>query len=51
MWLYCGLVRTRTGLLQARQLWRSSRRRRAGPVPGPRQANPAWQQALDVETR
>ena len=52
MWVHCGLVRTRTGLLQARErlteLQEGSSR---VTVTGPREANPAWQQALDLESQ
>ncbi len=52
MWSYCGVVRTRGGLLRARALLaelgdESSR----VAIAGPREANPAWQQALDLESQ
>ena len=52
MWTHCGLVRTHAGLLQARALLeelgeQSSR----GSIGGPCEANPAWQQSLDLESQ
>ena len=52
MWQYCGLVRTQDGLLRARQiLGELGAEASALSVPGPRQANPAWQEALDVRNQ
>lgn len=52
MWTHCGLVRSRAGLLRARALLEeltdaSSR----VAVAGPREANPAWQESLDLESQ
>jgi succinate dehydrogenase/fumarate reductase flavoprotein subunit len=52
MWLHCGLVRTRAGLLQARaQLAELDEESSTVSVAGPREANPGWQQALDLESQ
>ncbi|HSO01962.1 MAG TPA: FAD-dependent oxidoreductase [Gaiellaceae bacterium] len=52
MWLHGGLVRTREGLLQARQELASLAEESAQvAVAGPPEANPAWQQALDLESQ
>jgi succinate dehydrogenase / fumarate reductase flavoprotein subunit/fumarate reductase flavoprotein subunit len=52
MWLHCGLVRTRAGLLQARaELAELEAESSRVSVAGPREANPAWQQALDLESQ
>jgi succinate dehydrogenase / fumarate reductase flavoprotein subunit/fumarate reductase flavoprotein subunit len=52
MWAYCGLVRSRTGLLEAREKLAELRERSARvSVAGPKEANPAWQQALDLESQ
>ena len=52
MWTHCGLVRTHAGLLQARalleELGEQSSRVSIG---GPCEANPAWQQSLDLESQ
>lgn len=52
MWTHCGLVRTQAGLLQARalleELGEQSSRVSIG---GPCEANPAWQQSLDLESQ
>ncbi len=52
MWTHCGLVRTRAGLLEARalleELGEQSSRVSSG---GPCEANPAWQQSLDLESQ
>lgn len=52
MWVHCGLVRTRDGLLQAgerlAELQEESSRVSAA---APREANSAWQQALDLESQ
>jgi succinate dehydrogenase / fumarate reductase flavoprotein subunit/fumarate reductase flavoprotein subunit len=52
MWVNCGVVRTRAGLLQAReQLAELAEESSRVAVGGPREANPAWQQALDLESQ
>jgi succinate dehydrogenase / fumarate reductase flavoprotein subunit/fumarate reductase flavoprotein subunit len=52
MWAHCGLVRDRTGLLAARATIADLRERAARvSVAGPKEANPAWQQALDLESQ
>ena len=52
MWRYCGLVRTQDGLLRARQiLGELAEEASSLSVSGPRQANPAWQEALDVRNQ
>ena len=52
MWVHCGLVRTRTGLEQARhELAELAEASSRVAVAGPREANPAWQQALDLESQ
>ena len=52
MWLHCGLVRTRAGLLQARaELAELQEESSSVSVAGPREANLAWQQALDLESQ
>jgi len=52
MWEHCGVVRDRAGLLEARAgLADLSDRMRTVAVPGPRQANFAWQEALDLENQ
>lgn len=52
MWTHCGLVRSRAGLLQARARLATLRERSARvSVGGPKEANPAWQQALDLESQ
>jgi succinate dehydrogenase/fumarate reductase flavoprotein subunit len=50
--VHCGLVRTRTGLLRARgRLAELQEELSHVSVPGPREANPSWQQALDLESQ
>ncbi len=52
MWVHCGVVRTREGLLQAREeLAKLAEESALVAVDGPRAANPAWQQALDLESQ
>lgn len=52
MWTSCGVVRTREGLLHARErLAELAERADAVAVPGPRQANYAWQEALDLRSQ
>lgn len=52
MWTHCGLVRSRVGLLQARARLAELRERSAQvAVAGPKEANPTWQQALDLESQ
>ena len=52
MWTHCGLVRTRDGLLRARaELRELTEHASQLAVGGPREANPAWQQALDLESQ
>jgi succinate dehydrogenase/fumarate reductase flavoprotein subunit len=52
MWTHCGVVRTRDGLLEARaQLAELTAEASRVAVGGPREANPAWQQALDLESQ
>ncbi len=52
MWTHCGLVRTRAGLLEARALLQELAAESARvAVPGPMQANPGWQAALDLESQ
>jgi len=50
--VHCGLVRTRAGLLEARErLAELQEESSSVSVAGPREANPAWQQALDLESQ
>jgi succinate dehydrogenase/fumarate reductase flavoprotein subunit len=52
MWQHCGVVRDRTGLLEARaRLADIAERVRTVAVPGPAAANFAWQEALDLENQ
>jgi succinate dehydrogenase / fumarate reductase flavoprotein subunit/fumarate reductase flavoprotein subunit len=52
MWTTCGLVRTQAGLLEARaKLAELAEESARVAVPGPAEANPAWQQALDLESQ
>ncbi len=52
MWTSCGVVRTRDGLVHARErLAELAERAEAVAVPGPRQANYAWQEALDLRNQ
>ena len=52
MWLHGGLVRTREGLLRAREeLAALAEESSRVAVAGPPEANPAWQQALDLESQ
>jgi succinate dehydrogenase flavoprotein subunit len=52
MWADCGVVRTRAGLLRARrQLAELAEESSRVGVGGPREANAAWQQALDLESQ
>lgn len=52
MWTHCGLVRTRAGLLEARgRLEALAEEAARVAVPGPAEANPAWHQALDLESQ
>ena len=52
MWVHCGLVRTRDGLLEARErLAELQEHSSRVSVAGPLEANPAWQQALDLESQ
>jgi succinate dehydrogenase/fumarate reductase flavoprotein subunit len=52
MWTHCGLVRSRAGLLQGRAILAELAEECAQvAVPGPARANPAWQQALDLESQ
>ena len=52
MWTRCGLVRDRAGLLAAREeLARLGEESDRVAVTGPPEANPAWQQALDLESQ
>jgi succinate dehydrogenase / fumarate reductase flavoprotein subunit/fumarate reductase flavoprotein subunit len=52
MWRECGLVRTREGLMSAREEIASLAAQAEGVrVPGPAGANPAWQEALDVRNQ
>jgi succinate dehydrogenase/fumarate reductase flavoprotein subunit len=49
MWTSCGVVRTRDDLLHARtSLGELAERAASTAVPGPREANFAWQEALDL---
>jgi succinate dehydrogenase/fumarate reductase flavoprotein subunit len=49
MWTSCGVVRTREGLLHARDaLGELAERVESIAVPGPREVNFAWQEALDL---
>jgi succinate dehydrogenase / fumarate reductase flavoprotein subunit/fumarate reductase flavoprotein subunit len=49
MWTSCGVVRTREGLLKARDaLGELAERVETVAVPGPREVNFAWQEALDL---
>jgi len=52
MWIHCGLVRTREGLESARrELDALTEESSRVAVAGPQAANPAWQQALDLESQ
>ncbi|MHB1244559.1 MAG: FAD-binding protein, partial [Gaiellaceae bacterium] len=52
MWLHGGLVRTREGLLRGREaLAALAEESSRVAVAGPPEANPAWQQALDLESQ
>jgi succinate dehydrogenase / fumarate reductase flavoprotein subunit/fumarate reductase flavoprotein subunit len=52
MWKHCGLVRSRQGLLAAREALSDLAAETARvSVRGPSTANPAWQQALDVSSQ
>jgi len=52
MWTGCGLVRDRAGLERARDALEALRERAAAlAVPGGAAANPAWQEALDLESQ
>lgn len=49
MWTHCGLVRSYEGLDRAREALSDLASQAAGiAVPGPKEANPAWQQSLDL---
>jgi succinate dehydrogenase flavoprotein subunit len=49
MWTHCGLVRSRDGLRQARgALGELASQSARSSSPGPKEANPGWQQALDL---
>ncbi len=49
MWTHCGLVRSRDGLLEAREALGDLASQSARvTAPGPREANPGWQQSLDL---
>jgi succinate dehydrogenase / fumarate reductase flavoprotein subunit/fumarate reductase flavoprotein subunit len=52
MWEGCGVVRDRAGLEQARdRIEALTERARELSVPGDTRANPAWQEALDLENQ
>lgn len=52
MWKYCGVVRSKEGLLRGREeIADLAAESQHMSVPGPRIANPAWQQALDVSSQ
>jgi succinate dehydrogenase/fumarate reductase flavoprotein subunit len=52
MWTCCGVVRSREGLLRGRALIAELTEESATvAIAGPREANPAWQQALDLESQ
>ncbi len=52
MWTCCGVVRDRSRLLKARtQLMALQEQTDAVAVPGPTQANYAWQEALDLDNQ
>jgi succinate dehydrogenase/fumarate reductase flavoprotein subunit len=52
MWTHCGVVRTREGLLEARTLLEQLRDELSRVAVGPpRNSNPAWQEALDLDSQ